>query len=336
MRFLLCLLLLVSFGCASNHFNVPTQNFADRVKVLGIAPIMVDTDSDILIPQKEQLLSMITEMNRKYEQQFVRRIKSTGNFYTVALLDGDPAATFTTMLYRREKRDDATIQYNKYFWKNEELREYIRKNNVDAVMTIVVSGLNKTDTIYSNTLLNSQKGDYNYLIMTAQILDANGTILWEYPNFRGRILKFPPLASLQYPDFNEAEANLSDQANIKFKTIDGIKNHFNVKRKDYLLRATQESEAYAEQFDEMILRLDFDPHSASKASAPAAAKPVVEQSVAAQPTSGPGTSPAAAPVAAAPQPPARQPAPAVTSKSLAAEEIKPVSDEIVPASGSIN
>lgn len=335
MRILLCLMLFVFCGCAKNHFNVPTQNFADRVKVLGVAPIMVDTDSDIRMPQKDQLVALITEMNRRYEQQFVRRLKGTGNFYTVALLDGDPATNFTTLLYRRERRDDANIQYNKYFWKSEELREYIRKNNLDAVMTIVVSGLSKTDTIYSNTLLNSLTGDFNYLIMTAQILDANGTVLWEYPNFRGRMLKYEPLIGLQYPDFNEAEANLSDKTNIKFKTIEGVKRRFEEKRKDYLLRKTQEPDAYAVQFDEMISYLEFDPDTARKALEIASEKQgaKVQSKITAieQPTAA--TTPVSAPPSPAIEVQPDQPVPATSSTAPATDVLKPASDDIVPASG---
>lgn len=331
MRLLLCLLLLVSFGCAKNHFNVPTQNFADRVKVLGVAPIMVDTDSDILIPQKDQLTSLVAEMNRKYENQFVRKLKESGDFSTVTLLDGDPATSFTNLFYRREKRDDANIQYNKYFWKTEELREFIRKNNLDAVMTIVVSGLNKTDKIYSNTLMTSVTGDFNYLILTAQILDANGTILWEYPNFRGRMLKYSPLIGLQYPDFNEAEANLSDKVTVKFKTIEGIRRRLEEKRKDYLLRKTQESDAYAVQFDEMISLLAFESDAAKKNPAGATGKQGA-QIHSFTPVEQPTAMTTTAPV---PSPSAPQPAPAAPPTAPAADVVESTSDEIVPATGII-
>lgn len=63
-------------------------------------------------------------------------------------------------------------------------------------------------------------------IMSAQILDANGTVLWEYPNFRSRTISHEPMIALQYPDFSEAEANGLEKANIKFKTIEGIRRRF--------------------------------------------------------------------------------------------------------------
>lgn len=335
--FFLLPLLLLSFGCAQNHFNVPTENFAAKVKVMGVVPIMVDPDSDIRHPQREQLIQLVGDYNRKSEQQLIRQIKDTGGFYTVALMDSDPASTFTKMLFRREKRDDATIVYNKYLWKNDELRDYISRNNLDAVMLIVVSGLSKTDKVYSDTRLSSLTSEFNYLTMTAQILDANGTTLWEYPNFRGRFLAYDPMIALQYPDFSEADANLSDKVDIKFKTIEGITRRFDKKKKDYLLRETQETEVYGKQFDEMVDYLKYDPDKSRKTTEPTADKPANAGNPAAvmeQPTAS--TAPAPATVNA-PSLPVETPAapsdPTAPMNTPATEEIKPATDEIVPATG---
>ncbi len=324
-RLLLLLPLLLSFGCAQNHFNVPTENFAAKVKVMGVVPIMVDGDSDIRHPQKEQLIQLVSDYNRKSEQQLVRKIKATGGFYTVALMDSDPASTFTKMLFRREKRDDATIVYNKYLWKNDELRDYISKNNLDAVMLVVVSGLSKSDKLYSDSRLSSLTSEFNYLTMTAQILDANGTTLWEYPNFRGRFLAYDPMIALQYPDFSEADANLSDKVDIKFKTIEGITRRLDKKKKDYLLRETQETEVYGHQFDEMVDYLKYDTDKSRKTTEPTADKPAGTGNPAA---AAEQPAPSAAPAAATDSAPPGSTAPLTAPAS---EEIKPATDEIVPA-----
>jgi hypothetical protein len=299
---MLLLSLLLCFGCSQHHFNVPMENFAEKVKVLGIAPIMVDVDSDIKHPQKDQLVGIISDLNRKYEPQLVRKLKETGNFYTAALLDGDPQRIFSNLLFRREKRDDATIQYHKYFWKNSELREYLQKNNLDAVMLIVVGGLSKTDRIYSSNLLSSMTSDYNYLIMTAQIVDGNGNVLWEYPNFRRRILTYYPLINLQYPDFSEAEANLTAAASIKFKTLEGIQRKLDQKRQDLLLRETQESEVYGAQFDEIISFIKYDPNSDKKPKTTPAepkAQPADKRPAAQEPAKVPSVQQPATPTAEA-------------------------------------
>jgi len=319
--FLLPLLALI-FGCAQNHFNIPTAQFAEKVKTLGVAPIIVDVNSDIRYPEKEQLVTLIADMNRKYETQLVRKIKASGNFYTVVLLDGDPQRIFGNLFFRSEKRDDATIRYNKYFWKTDELRDYLKKNNVDAVMLLVISGLTQNEKEYSHTMLESQTSDYNYLIMTAQILDGDGAILWEYPNFRGRLLSYSPLINLQYPDFSEEEANLSDKADLKFKTLDGIRRTLDQRRKDLLLRETQESQVYGKQFDDIVSLLDFDSNEGKKDIAPAS-RPVTQPEQpkpAEQPAKPAGISPATSVPPAVPATPATPAAPAT--------------DEIVPAKGS--
>lgn len=326
MLFVLPMMLLI-ISCTQNHFNVPVDNFIDKVRVLGVAPIMIDPDSEIKHPQKEELIPIVADMNRMYELQFVRKLKGTGNFYTVALLEGEPRQIFADLFFRREKRDDATIRYNKYFWKNGELRDYLRKYNLDAVMFIMVSGRSMTDKIYSSNLFDSMTSDYNYLIMTAQILDGEGNILWEYPNFRDKMLKFDPLFNLQYPDFSEASANLAAETNVKFKTIDGIKRALMQKKKDLLLRETAESEIYGKQFNEMLSLLKYDqdrdrkdpPILTEKPMAPKGNEPQQNAPLTIQPSvTVPASSPPNAPtqhavpasVAAPPPAPAIEPPPA--------------------------
>jgi len=326
---LLCVLLTsVVTGCSQNHFNVPTENFAEKVRVLGIAPIIVDADSEIRHPQKDLLIPLLAEMNRKYEQQFVRKLKATGNFYTTALLDGDPQNLFGKFLSRREKRDDAAILYNKYFWKSDELRDYIQKNNLDAVMLLVVSGLIKSDKEISYGQFKSLKTDYNYLFLTAQILDANGTILWEYPNFRQSFPSYSPLMNLEYPDFNEAEANLTSNVIVKFKTLEGIRRTLDQKSKDLLLRETQESAVYGKQFDEMISLLKYDHDKEKKGTAPVSEAPKPMKPVE-QPVKAPEVTPAPPQAPAAPA----VEVPEVTRVPVLEKPAAPT-DEIVPAKGS--
>lgn len=327
-KLLLGVLLLSTFmaGCARNYYNVPTENFAEKVKVLGVAPIFMDAESDIKHPQKDQLLQLVADLNRKYEPQLVRKLKTTGNFYTVTLLDSEPRRLFESFLFRREKRDDATVQYNKYFWKNDDLRNYIQKNNLDAVMLITVSGLTKPEKIYSSNLLTSLETDYNYLTLTAQILDANGTILWEYPNFRRRLLKYSPLINLQYPDFSESDANLVKKTEVKFKTIDGIRRTLELKRKDWMLRETQEPEAYTAQFDEIISLIKYDLGKDAKDLPPAAETNRQRQQEVSKPVEfRPETAPVSTPVPKAAEP---------VKIPVTPAEAPVAGDEIVPATGS--
>ncbi len=245
-------------GCAQNHFNLPQEALAEKVKVLGIVPIITDTESDIRYPQKEELIALFSAENRNHERDLLRLVKNTNSFYTVTTLDVDPGATFKNLLFRRERRDDAAIQYNKYFWKEEPLAELMRKNSLDALMLVIVSGITRPDKVTSSNFMDSLESEYNFLIITAQIVDAKGTVLWEYPNFRRRSISYKPFINLQYPAFDEASANMSGRINIKFKTIEGIKRALDKKKKDILFRTTGDSELYISQFEDMTSLIEID------------------------------------------------------------------------------
>lgn len=251
--FAVCLLFIsgTMLGCAHNSFNIPAEDFAAKVKVLGVAPIFIDADSDINYPQKDFLLQLISDLNRKHEPFLIQKLRGTGNFYAVTSSPDEPRQLFKSLVARHEKRDDASTQYNKYFWKNDEIGSYIKKNQLDAVMVIVVSGLTNKSKIYSSNLMTTLETDYNFLMMTAQILGPDGLVLWEYPNFRSRILTYYPLINLQYPDFSESDANLSKKTQLRFKSIDGIRRTLEQKKSDWLFRETTEPEVYGKLFDEI-------------------------------------------------------------------------------------
>jgi hypothetical protein len=240
------------FGCAQNFYNIPRETYEKKVRVLGVAPLMVDPASDIKHPEKDPLVNLVREANRKNEKELAARLKDTGVYFSVGLLDDDADQLFSRLFFRRERRDDAGVIYNKYFFKTEELKALMEKNTLDAVMLVTVSGLTRPEKVYSCNYLAYLESDYNYLIMTAQILDADGNVLWEYPNFRKRKLSFPTLLALQYPDFDEASANLTDLVSVKFKTIPGIQRAFTKTEDSSYLSNVKISTLYSSAFDEMV------------------------------------------------------------------------------------
>lgn len=251
------LLVLVVTGCAQNYYNVPRETYEQKVRVLGVAPIMLDADSDIRHPEKGEVLKIIREANRKNEREPVELLKNTGEYFSVRFLEDEADQLYTTIVSRRERRDDAGVVYNKYFYKPDEIRRFVERNNVDAVLLITVSGITMSEKIYSSNLLAYLEENYNNLIMTAQIVDADGAVLWEYPNFRQRFLTYSPLFAFQYPDFEEARANMTDQVKVKFKSIPGVGRAFTKSESSSVNSSKQVSVLYNKQFSDMISLLKY-------------------------------------------------------------------------------
>ena len=218
----LLLTMLVS-GCAQNYYNIPRDTYEKKVRILGVAPLMVDASSDIRHQEKDQLVALLREANRANEKELVNQLRATGTYFAVRLLDPDADKLMQSLFERRELRQDAGVTYNKYFYKAAELRATIEKHGVDGLMLVTVSGMMKKEKVYSRNILAYLDSDYNVLSMTAQILDKDGALLWEYPNFKERTLNLPTFFSLQYPDFDEADANETDRVDVKTKTIGGIR-----------------------------------------------------------------------------------------------------------------
>jgi hypothetical protein len=248
---LLTMVVFFSSGCAGNYYNVPQETFEKKVKILGVAPIFVDSESDIRHPEKDSLVALIKDYNRKNEKELVARLKDTGTFFSARLLDEDADKLLSNILFRRERRDDASVVYNKYFYKLPDLKELITRNGLDAVMFTVISGLTHNDSVRSSNLVSYLEADYNFLVMSSQIFDANGNVLWEFPNFRENRPSLPPFFELQYPDFDEAKANETDKVEIKFKTIPGIARAFNKTEDSSFQGNVKVSGVYSSIFSDM-------------------------------------------------------------------------------------
>ncbi|GAM09185.1 hypothetical protein OR1_01459 [Geobacter sp. OR-1] len=269
---LLALVALFATGCSHNYYNIPRESYEKKVRTLGVAPLFTDADSDIRHPDRDMLVALIKDFNRKNEPELVAGIKNSGNYFSVTLLNEDPDKLFANIFFRREKRDDAGIVYNKYFYKGPEIRELITKNNLDALLLLVVSGITTRENIYSSNLMSKLEADYNYLTISGQIIDSEGNVLWEFPNFRQRRLSYPRFIALQYPDFDEANANETDKVDVKFKTVQGINRSLGKSSPSQLRRNAAVSDVYASIFDEMVamLRHPTSPFGGEKKESPPA------------------------------------------------------------------
>jgi hypothetical protein len=280
MRTLFKLVLLLTatstiFGCAHNYYNIPQETLEKRVKTIGIAPFFTDADSDIRHPDKGSIVALIRRYNAKSEKELIGRVRDSGTFYAVRQVEGDPERLFSSLVANRERRDDAEIIYNKYFFKKEELNRLFSENGVDAILFVTVSGLTRQGKVSSSNYLSYLDTNFNYLTLTAQLLDREGNTIWEYPNFKRTPLSYPLLFPLQYPDFDEAAANLSEKVDVKFKTVAGVTAAFAKSEKSAFSNGPQVSTLYANQFEEMLSLLKkykplFGGKDETSAPAPAA------------------------------------------------------------------
>lgn len=138
-----------------NYFNYPLDT-VNKIKSIGITDIYIDNSA---FHMKDYFIDNLYFYNKTKEI-----INRHYNFEIKHIKTID----IKNLIYKIDNRIDADIKYNKYFWKGDDLLSYMKDNNVDAILI----------SIFSNY-------DSNTTIFTSQLLDNNGYIVWEYPNFRG-------------------------------------------------------------------------------------------------------------------------------------------------------
>lgn len=312
MRIIIRLALLAAaastiFGCAHNYYSIPRETLEKQVQTIGIAPFFTDTGSDIRHPDKGSVVSLIQNQNLKNQKELIGLLRGTGSYYAVRQLDEDPVRLFSSLVAGRERRDDAGIVYNKYFYKKDEIKKLASAYGLDALMLVTVGGVTRQGKVYASNYLSYLETDFNFLAMTAQLLDKEGNVIWEYPNFRRSSLSYPMLFRLDYPDFDEAAANLSEKVNIKFKSLAGVGAAFAKSEASKVAKEQQVASLYAAQYEEIISLLEiYKPLFSLKKEHPVpASTPVLA------PISAPMTDPAPASTSAAGAPaPADKAAPA--------------------------
>ncbi len=204
------------FGCASGSFQVPKQEYQKRVQVLGVLPLLVDYASATKYPQKEALYDILARSAQGKHEFLVDRLKKKKGYFDVRSLTANPELTALSLLSSGSAHDAAGRPLG-YAFDTATVTELTRRNVVDALLIVVLSGEQVEETRRSRTMLETLKTSYSNVYATAAVIDRNGEVLWRMAGEDG----FPALM-LQYPDFDEAFYNKTDLVQVKNITLAGI------------------------------------------------------------------------------------------------------------------
>jgi len=203
-------------GCGWGTFQVPKQEFQAKVQVLGVLPLLVDRTAPLDFPQKEALFDLIERVNLGKHEILVSRLKAKKGYFDVRPLSGDPELLKLSLLATRKPADKFGRPQG-YEFNSEDVAALSRRNVVDALLVVVFSGAQVEDTRRSRTLLETLKTTYNDVMVTAAVIGRDGRVLWKLAGEDSY-----QALQLQYPDFDEAYYNRSDQVQLKYISQGGV------------------------------------------------------------------------------------------------------------------
>lgn len=219
MKKILGVLLLLSLlaGCAANFYRVAPEDYRNRVKRLGVLPVLVDSGSTVLHPQKEAVLQILRESALGRETRLVDQLAGGGGYNEVKALGGDAERTAARLLAGSSLLTQKGSTYRRYQLDPTAASELATAGGVDALLVVVLNGVDGKEKRWERSGPRYLEANYNSIQATALVVAPSGEILWERPGYIGA-----PFLDLQYADFEEALHNRTDLVQIRFLTPDGL------------------------------------------------------------------------------------------------------------------
>jgi len=211
------LLLLMFTGCASKHYQVTPEIYRERVKVLGVLPIMVDAESTILHPQRQEIVAILQQSAAEKYLRLSEQLGASAGYREVrpVIIDAPSQWQLFTGKTLQTGKDGT---FRRYQPAPDAVSALAHSAGVDGLLVVILNGVeNKGKRWEGRGGPRYLEANFNEIQATVMVLAATGEILWEKPGASGA-----PFVDLQYVDFSEAYHNKTDEVVVRFITPDGL------------------------------------------------------------------------------------------------------------------
>ena len=212
--FLVIVILLFLGACSSGTYNIPKREYQSRVQVLGVVPILIDS-RPIKYPHSDEVYNLLKTSAQNKHYHLTEQLRAKKGYFDVRPLDINPDMTALSLLAGGATHDDMGRPLG-YQFDPATVSALARQNVVDALLVVVFSGEQIEENRRSRTKLESLRTSYSSIQATAKVIDRDGKILWELTGADSYMA-----VNLQYPDFDEAHFNLTNQVHVKNISVAG-------------------------------------------------------------------------------------------------------------------
>jgi hypothetical protein len=213
--FLLFPILLIA-GCAG-FFKVPQTEYRQKVQTLGVLPLLVDGNSVITHPDREAVMELLRRHSLNTHLRLIDILKEQKGYFDVRPVEGNPRELFRSLVISDALRGTGADIYRHYGFNSRIASELTEENVVDALLVIILHGEVRPAKRWDRRHLAYLEAPYNEILTTAAVVMPSGEVVWEYPGVTDGAFLF-----LQYPDFDEAFYNRSDEVRIRYISLAGL------------------------------------------------------------------------------------------------------------------
>lgn len=211
------MLLLFLVGCGKGFYKVPTEEYRKQVKTLGVLPVLVDVNSTILHPQREEIISLLQRASAGREGRLVDLLRKNKNYFDVRAVEADAVSLAPRLIKGSTLATRGHQVFRQYQLDAQVLEELARRSAVDGLLVIILNGVEQQEKRWDRTPPNYLDSRYNNILATAVVVNPAGKVFWEYPGTAGNAF-----INLQYAAFDEAHYNKTEAVKVYFLSPEGI------------------------------------------------------------------------------------------------------------------
>jgi hypothetical protein len=231
-RIVLLMLPLILIGCSAGTYQLPKDEYRERVRTLGVLPLMVDEGSTIRHPQREELITLLRRENVAKDERLVSILRDRKGYFDIREIKDDPQALYRRLVRGSALRGDGDAVYRRYHFDGSAAARLASENMVDGLLVVILNGVERVERRRDRApFVTFLEAPYNSILVTAAVVLPSGEIAWEYSGEGGE--SFLPL---QYADFLEADVNRTDEVRIKFISLEGLERTLSDPSKGILVR----------------------------------------------------------------------------------------------------
>ncbi|RME37576.1 MAG: hypothetical protein D6794_06790 [Deltaproteobacteria bacterium] len=211
------LILVLLPGCGGGRFHVSKQDYQQQVRTLGVVPLLVDAGS-FAHPEAERLIELLWHSSRDRHTALVEQLRRRDRYFDIRRVEGDPAALAARLIAGSSLTRGGDLLYRDYRFQPDAVAALCSDNLVDGLLVVILSEIERVETRRDRIPVNYLKAPFRSVQVRAYVVLPDGRIAWSFPADGSR-----PFVALQYPDFDEAYYNRTDEVRVKNISLAGVK-----------------------------------------------------------------------------------------------------------------
>lgn len=208
---------LLLAGCGGGFFKIPKEEYRQTVRTLGVLPLLVDAESTISHPEREAVVSLLRRTSAGGENRLLEMLQEKKSYFDVRPVAAEPGLLYAELVKGSTLRGEGEKLFRHYDFNATSVAQLAQRNAVDALLVVVFNGVDRPAKRWDRLRLSYLQANFNDIEATAAVVLPSGEIVWEYPGTGAE-----GLLPLQYPDFDEAYYNRTEEVRLKFITVAGL------------------------------------------------------------------------------------------------------------------